>query len=356
MAPIPKPQLQTVAAIYGWWEQKLDPPRAYLGASQIGRECERELWYSFRWCSAGTKFDGRMLRLFNRGHREEAVFTAELRGIGCDVRDEDPSTGQQFRFKAVNGHAGCGLDGVALGIPDAPKTWHLLEYKTSNAKAFATLARDGVAKAKPEHAAQMQVCMKWASLDRALYLAVNKDNDEIHGERLHYDEAEAIRLEAKAERVIFAPEPLPRLSADPAFWKCKGCGFASQCHGQALPPPTCRTCVHATPERDGDGRWSCARHRRDLTTDEQATACADHLFIPALLAKWGEVEDASEAENWIAYRASDGFTFRNGPWAVGSFTSRELSQCTPDLLRNDEFQAIRARVSGQIVDSLPEAA
>src|SRR5690606_33276258 len=153
-------------------------------------------------------------------------------GIGCQVHDVDPSTGQQFRFKAVGGHFGGGIDGVALGVPEAPKTWHLVEFKTHNERSFTALLKEGVAKAKPEHEAQMQVYMHLASLTRAIYLAVNKNDDSLHAERIRYDKAAAERLLGKAERIIFAPEPLPGISADPAFYKCKFCPAAPVCHGQ----------------------------------------------------------------------------------------------------------------------------
>ncbi len=350
MAALPAPKSQTVEAIYTYWAGKMEPPRAYLGGSAIGQECERRLWYSFRWATAGEAFDGRMKRLFHRGHREEETFVAELRGIGCTVHDIDPSTGQQFRFKAVGGHMGGGIDGVALGVPEAPKTWHLCEFKTHNAKSFSALLKQGVAEAKPEHHAQMQVYMHMASLTRALYLAVNKDDDSLHAERIRYDEAEAARLMAKAERVIYSPEPLPRLSEDPAFFKCKFCPMAAVCHTDALPAVSCRTCLHATPEPDGDGRWSCAKWKADIPLDAQRTGCAEHRYIPALLARWGEAVDASEAENWVEYRAPDGVVFRNGAWGMGSYTSSELAKATPGLLRNAEFLALREKYAGTVVE------
>lgn len=343
----------TVTAIYSWWENKLDRLSRRLGASQIGRPCDRELWYSFRWCGTGAKFDGRMKRLFNRGHREEAVFTEELRGIGMQVHDLDPSTGEQFTFTACGGHFVAKIDGVGLGVPEAPKTWHVIGYKTSNTKNFAKLSKEGVLKAKPEHYAQNQIEMKLASLDRTLYLAVNKDDDSLYAERIRYDETAAAALEARAERVIFAAEPLPGVSTDPAFYQCKGCSFRASCHSTALPKPSCRTCLHATPERDGDGRWSCAKHGCDVSTDDQHAAgeqCPDHRYIPALLAKWGDAVDASETEGWVEYHAADGFTFRNGEWGEHSFTSKELHAASPELLRDEEFQAIRTRYAGQIVE------
>lgn len=349
---------QTVTAIYSWWEGKPQRLSRRLGASRIGRECERELWYGFRWCgTAKQPWSGRMLRLFNRGHREEPVFTEELRGIGYTVHDLDPNTGEQFTFTGVGGHFVAKIDGVALGVFEAPKTWHNVSYKTINEKGDAVLRKHGVQKAKPEHYDQNQAEMKLADLTRTLYLSVNKDTDELYSERVRYDEAAADRLLAKAERIIYSPEPLSRLSEDPSFWKCKGCAMASVCHGAALPPVSCRTCVHATPEPDGDGRWSCAKWRDDagapstIPLDAQRDGCDQHRYIPALLAKWGEAVDASEAEGWIEYRAADGLTFRNGAWAPGSYTSRELAACaTPAVLLDAQFLAIRdkyqATVSG----------
>jgi len=348
MALLPdKPKSQTVEAIYAYWQNQPERVSRRLGASQIGRECERELWYSFRWCGTGARFEGRMLRLFNRGHREEAVFIEELRGIGCDVRSHDPSTGEQFTFTACGGHFVAKIDGVALRVPEAPKTWHNLSFKTINAKGHAVLVKDGVQKGKPEHYAQSQVEMKLADLTRTLYLSACKDNDEIHSERLRIDEAEADKQLTKAERIIFAPEPPPRLSEDAAFWKCKSCAFAAGCHGEYLPAASCRTCLHATPERDGDGRWSCALWKADIPHDAALAGCEKHLFIPALLKRWGEAVDASNDEGWVEYRARDGLMFRNGPWGVESYTSKELHAMNPAMLRDAEVLAIRERTAAQ---------
>lgn len=350
MAALPAPKSQTVEAIYTWWTGKLGRVSRRLGASQIGKECERQLWYGFRWATMGEAFDGRMLRLFNRGHREEAVFVEELRGIGCDVRDVDPSTGEQFTFTAVGGHFVAKIDGVALGIPEAPKTWHNVSFKTANAKTSAALAKSGVQAAKPENWAQSQIEMRLAQLDRTLYLSVNKDTDELYAERIRRDEAAGLALEQKAERIIYAAEPLPRISEDAAFFKCKFCPASAVCHTPALPAVSCRTCLHATPEPDGDGRWSCAKWGADIPLDAQRAGCSEHLYIPALLARWGAVEDASETEGWVAYKAADGLEFRNGPWGLNSFTSKELVAASPALIRHEDFMRIRAQYAGRITD------
>ena len=79
---------QTVEAIYAAYvEARQDKERNYLGASIIGDPCHRKLFYSFRWVSPPERFDGRMVRLFETGHREEALMIADLRHaadcLGC---------------------------------------------------------------------------------------------------------------------------------------------------------------------------------------------------------------------------------------------------------------------------------
>jgi hypothetical protein len=66
MAALPPPACPTVTAIYAAYEAAADNGyRAHLGASLIGTECERAIWYSFRWATR-ARHTGRLLRL-NRG-------------------------------------------------------------------------------------------------------------------------------------------------------------------------------------------------------------------------------------------------------------------------------------------------
>ena len=102
---------------------------------------------------------------------------------------------------------GGSMDGACLGVPDAPKTWHCLEYKTHSLKSFNALVSKGVKEAKPEHWAQMQCYMNWAGLERALYVAVCKDDDRLHLERIDADKTAAKALMERAQRIIEAPTP-----------------------------------------------------------------------------------------------------------------------------------------------------
>jgi hypothetical protein len=291
-------QLPTIRKIYEHYESK---ERGYksrrLGASQIGNECERALWYGFRHAYS-QKFEGRMLRLFETGHREEERIVRNLRDIGVTVWDRDESTGGQITFTAHGDHFVAMCDGIGKGFHESSQE-HILEFKTLGKKAFTKLKKEGLQKANPVYWAQVQIEMHLSDIQRAFFIAIEKDTDEIYGERVKYDAAEGIKLLAKAESIIFRDDPPNKLSNDPSFFKCKFCPYWNICHGDKLPEVNCRTCAHATPERAGG--WSCARQK------EFGKVCEDHLFNPTMMP-W-QVYDAGET--WVEYQSDDGEIVRN---------------------------------------------
>ena len=306
---IPPPMHSTAAAIFAHYEAQADDGlRAHLGGSEIGGECERAIWYSFRWV-ARSKFDGRTLRLFETGKREEARVHANLRAIGCRMS----GLKKQIRVTAVGGHAGGSLDGIVKRLPEAPKTPHLLEVKTHSAKSFADLCKKGVKDSKPQHYAQMAFYCGLAGLTRWLYFAVNKDTDELHIERGEFDRAEFDRLMERASRVVTAAEPPARLNDDKDYFVCKMCRFAPLCHGEALPLVNCRTCLHSTASEGppAPGMWHCAHYGQWMDAVEQSAECPSHRYIPALLANIAEPIDADAEKNIVFYRRKDGSEFAN---------------------------------------------
>ena len=351
----PKPEdSKTVQAIYAWHESKReDKPRTYLGASQIGAECERSLWYDFRHCG-GEDFSGRMLRLFETGDLAEFRFVDELKGIGCTIHEVDPQTGKQFEVKDLGGHFSGHMDGAGVGIPEAPQAWHVLEFKTHNAKSFAKLKNHGVKKSKPQHYAQMAVYMKLTGMKRAFYLAANKDTDELYSERLRWEEGvaeDADRLMERAKRIIEATAPPSRISDAADSFACKWCSHKNLCHGLgeggAVPCGSgCRTCVHATPEMDGDGRWSCNQPgaKVEITIDQQAVGCGEHKFMPGLVT-FAEPVDSSK--DWIEYKNADGTTWRNGRQ---DYTSKELNNLPDPMVGAGLVGDVKAAFDAEVVD------
>jgi hypothetical protein len=310
MAKLPElPGSPTAKAIHDRYLGLDDWRRDHLGASVIGRPCDRELFYIFRWVT-NPNFPGRVLRLFERGQREERWILSELRALGLEVWDQEPGTSKQMRVKW--GHFGGSCDGIVRGVLEAPKTPHLLEVKTINEKGHKELSSKGVQHAKPEHFAQMQVYMHGLKLTRALYLSVCKNNDEIYVERVYYSKDIAEHYLARAERIINADRPPEKISDDPGWYQCRWCNFAPTCHGDALPEINCRTCCSSTPHEDGT--WRCSLFLDAIIPpDFQRIGCMHHLFNPYLMP-W-EVDDAGE--DWVSY--VDGP--RNG---AGGLSSKEL--------------------------------
>lgn len=275
-------------------------PRWHLGASLIGEECIRKLWSTHRWLKH-ERHEPRMLRLFNRGHREEPAFIRMLRGIGFEVweyqpeilhyhpesdsywigRTFDPGDGlvmdvtneawhvetaklrnvvfksEQNRVTACRGHFGGSLDGInrpplkyGIGKP------LLCEFKTNGTGAgFNDLCKYGVKHAKPVHYAQMCVYGEAYGFTDALYLNVNKNDDSLHVEIVELDFEHGRAMKAKAERIITSPYAPARISDTPAFTKCQRCHLRGICHEGEVPEKNCRSCTHAVPADNSE--WHC---------------------------------------------------------------------------------------------------
>lgn len=311
MVALPNAISPTIAAIEAAVEaaEVRDFDNVVRGSS-IGHTCERHLWYRFRWAHQPEEFDGRKLRLFHTGHAEEARMVAWLRMAGANVADVDPATGEQWEVVALDGHFKGHLDGIVTGIVEAPVVEHLLECKTHNAKSFQQLKTHGVAVAKPEHVAQMQVYMGLRGLTRAFYLAKHKDTDELYAERVHFDQAQFMTLLAKAERVRDANYAPARISDDPNYFLCKAfdCPSYPVCHGGGFALRNCRTCLHSAV--GSAGAWHCARHDRILSSDDQKAGCPNHLFLPSLVP--GKQVDADQAAETVTYQMPSGVEWVDG--------------------------------------------
>lgn len=305
MAPLPKPRASTVAAIYRAYEDaNSQRDGKTISVSTLADECSRKLFYDFRWVSPHEDIPGRTLRIFETGVMEEERWIENLRMIGCDVVDRDPVTGNQIRVELADGHVGGYLDCEVLGLPEAPKTWHVGEIKSHNLKSFTALRKDGVKKAKPLHYGQIQTYMHARGRDRGIYLAVCKDNDELYAERLHLDVEYVLRLLARAERIVAAHEPPPAIET----FACQWCKHKGICREDAWPRSNCRTCLYSAPE--SGGAWSCARFNKPLSLAEQKAGCPAHLTLPGLVP--GEQIDADEEAETVTYKLRNGQIWRDG--------------------------------------------
>jgi hypothetical protein len=314
MTPIPKPTPSTMRAIQDALEDReQDWESVGVPAGDIGVECDRAIWLAFRRASVPETITWKKRRIFERGNIEEERLLDLLRLIGCEV------WGQQDKVRACGGHLRGKIDGMTIGLPEAAKTEHVVECKSSNAEQFRKLLKDGVEKAKPLHYATMQFYMHQKGLDRCLYMASNKDDEDIHLERVRLDIVAAIRAEVRIERIITASEPPMRLCGKRDDFRGKFCRQAEVCWGETMPRSHCRTCMHSTPLMDGNAGWDCSRWSKPLSLTEQDEGCPAHLYVPAMLADREQVDCDAERET-VTYRLRDGSV-----WVDGAATEQDAA-------------------------------
>lgn len=306
MAPLPKPTPSTLRAIHTKLEEGHDDWESVgVSAGNIGMECDRELWLTFRRASVPETIDWRKRRIFERGNMEEERLLDLLRLIGCEV------WGEQDRVRAAGGHLRGKIDGRALGLPEAAKTEHIVECKSAKDEYFKKVKAGGVKVGMPSHYSTFQFYMHGLGVNRVLYMMTNKNDEDLHIERVEYDSVFAMRLVARVERLINTPEPPSRLCVKRDDFRGRFCRQAEVCWGEALPRSHCRTCIHATPLMDGNAGWDCARWSKPLSLAEQDAGCPAHLYIPAMLVGYEQIDVDEEAET-VTYRAPNGSVFVDG--------------------------------------------
>lgn len=305
------------AAIENYYYQRQKPvDHPYLRCSSIGKECWRELWFTLHWCSTLVRNDGRLERLFETGHISEPRFRDNLQAIGCDVLLEDPETEKQFTVSFLDGHFRGSCDAKIWRVPMRdPEECHLGEFKTMNEKSYNDWRRNGVRWAKPVYYSQLQIYMHGLGLKSALFMAVNKNTDQVETEIVEYDADHADYLLNKAAQILNADEPPEKAES----FACRWCNHKKVCLDGAWPRANCRTCIDF--RFKSDGGWFCDLHQHDLTLEMQRKGCARHISIPDLIPG-GQIVTADEGARTVSYQFADGSTFVDG---------RDLKTAAPEI-------------------------
>lgn len=263
--------------------------RAHYGLSGAGDKCDRALWLRWRWMNE-PEFQkvpvdeetmvasARMKRLVNRGHLEEARFMAMLEMIGVHI--EEPADGQE-RVSAFAGHVGSALDAVMWNTPCIPNEWQLGEFKTMNDKNFKELRVKRVREKKPEHYAQMQLCMLLRNIHKTLYMVVNKNDDDVYTEVVLFNPEFAQNALTRISRIIFSPSAPPKIHGDPSWHDCKFCDCHAICHMRTYAPErNCRSCVAAIPCADKAAWWCKAPNvDAELSPTTVRVGCDQHALF-----------------------------------------------------------------------------
>lgn len=263
----------------------LDDVRSHLGASLIGDECPRRLWYIFRWFNFEI-FSGRMLRLFDVGKRQEPLLIEYLMACGVgnfksfDLRAEKQAS---FSDLSCKGHFGGSTDGLGCYYPG----WKsgnftdyieiVVEFKTHNTQSFTKMRKQPIAVSKPKHYAQMCTYGQAFGPKHGLYIAYNKNDSDIYPEFVQLNPGLADELYRKAQDVVFGTVPPPKLALDPTFVDCKFCSFVDICHHGAPVARNCRSCVYASPA--DNGTWYCSGYKNTIPKE----------FIPQGCQYWQQI-------------------------------------------------------------------
>lgn len=249
--------------------------RQHLGASQIGHACRRKIWYAFRWARI-PKLSARTIRIFDRGNREEAIFRGYLRSIGIKVLTKSRRTNMPIGFSDFGAH----FSGTVDAMIKVDDEWMVVDFKTMNEKSFKQLSKKTIKDVKLEYFIQLQIYMHYMKVKKALYFAVNKNNDDLYEEFINYDRDQALYYVDRANRIIRSKEPLERISEDPSWYLCAMCEFRSICHGKDEFTRNCRTCSHVTPEVGNENKvWVCGMDSKKLAFSYQKEGCDKYEVI-----------------------------------------------------------------------------
>ena len=216
-----------------------EPRRSYLGASGLGQPCSRKTWYSIQPEIAREPFNAATLRRFDDGHAVESQMIQRLRLIpGIELWDRDEATGGQIGFKDFDGRFRGHLDGVVLGLIQAPKTPHVFECKAVNLKKFAEFRRlrdtlpekQVLAAWDATYYAQAILYCEYLDLTRHYMVVSTPGGRDYLSCRTDANSAMAAALRMKAQRLLDAKEPPSRVSERREFWLCKFCEYRKVCH------------------------------------------------------------------------------------------------------------------------------
>ncbi len=274
------------------WQYSAEPEalRGYLGMSGLGDLCNRKIWYGWRWATK-SDFPPRVRRIFERGDWEEPRMIRDLKAIGveCFMRDESRDkvliTGipgeKQESLVGFSGHAGGHPDGRLLGVPEAPKTEHLAEFKTANEKGFNKFVKLGVELANIVYYGQVQVYMKRMKLTRCLFGVTNKNTEERYWQRIKFNPDHAQMLIEKERNIILSEDP-PEREYTARNFECKFCSHRDVCHNKKPMAVNCRTCN--SNDIYDDGVWKCSNpfslnKDKILTLEQQAFGCSRYKSI-----------------------------------------------------------------------------
>jgi CRISPR/Cas system-associated exonuclease Cas4 (RecB family) len=205
------------------------PSRNYIGASILGHDCDRRIWFELQDNINPKRYldpfaFGRQQITFERGHKEEEIFIAKLRNAGYEI------TNQQESFSDFEGKFKGHCDGIIYDKNNVP---YILEIKTMKERYFRQVLKYGLKKSYYSYISQIQLYMHYFKIDRALIICINKNNDnEIHNIVIEYEPLIAEGLISKLKRILSYEAQMPPKIDEGVkpFSTCYNCSYRFFCH------------------------------------------------------------------------------------------------------------------------------
>jgi hypothetical protein len=197
-----------------------DDVRDYIGASSIGFDCLRQIWYQYK----GVQSEGvsvKTRRTWAIGKHLESLVVDWLKNAGITVNISD-KTYHEPDMPYFQGH----FDGILV----LRKNHAILEIKTAKDASFKIFDKKGLKIWNPQYYAQVQAYMGMSGIHSAYILVLNKDNSDLSDELVLFDALFYEQLKEKATMVYGAIIEPPRIHGSPLYFKCKMCKFNKVCH------------------------------------------------------------------------------------------------------------------------------
>ncbi len=199
-----------------------DNVRDYIGASIIGSECMRQIWYEYKGYK-GIEVPTKTRRTWSIGKRLEGLVIDWLQEAGIEIYDLENIN--PFISKFPN------FQGSIDALIKFNNKEYILEIKTAKDASFKLFLKKGLKEWNFQYYCQIQSYMGMGCYDSAFILVLNKDNSELSDELITFDSVVYERLKEKAQIISEYKEPPGRINNSPIWFQCKMCKFNKVCHG-----------------------------------------------------------------------------------------------------------------------------
>ncbi len=204
----------------------LEEFRPYIGASSIGNQCYRAIYYGLH-NQKKSDIEPKLIRTFAIGKRLETMIYDYLILAGFTV--EIPTQSNDFlyvvddEFKFFSGH----MDGIVY-FTDIQKL--VLELKTAKAEEYKKFCDLGLKGWSQTYYSQVQAYMGMSKINHCIFIVLNKNTGDWSCEIIEFDRMFYEELKTKAYMIYNAEHEPERINKNPSYWICQRCFYKETCH------------------------------------------------------------------------------------------------------------------------------